>query len=102
MASGKTSITIEIDATIENVASRLLERMGLSQAAAIEMFYRRIISSGGDLPFQSLVEATLAELLEAAIWENNPEVVDVGLDSEGNILIDKDKHPDLYDWAVNG
>jgi len=23
-------------------------------------------------------------------------------DEQGNIIIDKEKHPDLHDWAVNG
>ena len=27
---------------------------------------------------------------------------DVDSDENGNILIDKDLHPELYDWAVNG
>jgi len=54
------------------------------------------------LPFQPIVAPTLDERLVEAIWKSNPEKVEVGVDADGNILIDKDKNPDLYDWAVNG
>ena len=49
-------------------------------------------------------EATpsLNEKIVAAALKRNPKRVAVDVDTDGNIIIDKDKHPELYDWAVNG
>jgi len=46
--------------------------------------------------------ATIDEMLEEAIWKSKPKRIDVDFDENGAILIDKDKHPELYDWAVKG
>jgi DNA-damage-inducible protein J len=101
MASGKTNVNVRIDADIKELATQLLGRMGIDQTTAIDMYYRQIIAERR-LPFQPVVSPTLDERLTEAIWKSNPERVEVGVDENGNILIDKDKHPDLYDWAVNG
>ena len=101
MADGKTNVNVRIDAEIKELATKLLERMGIDQTTAIDMFYRQIIAERR-LPFQPVVTSTLDERITEAIWKSNPELVEVGVDEKGNILIDKDKHHDLYDWAVNG
>ena len=101
MAHDKTNVNVRIDAEIKELATQLLARMGIDQTTAIDMFYRQIIAMRC-LPFQPVVSPTLDERLTEAIWKSNPERVEVGVDKNGNILIDKDKHPDLYDWAVNG
>ena len=101
MLSEKSSVTVEIDTNVKNLAVVLLERMGLDQTTAIDMFFRQIISERS-LPFKPTVTPSTDELIIDAIWESNPKKVDVGVDNDGNILVDKDKHPDLYDWAVNG
>jgi hypothetical protein len=42
-----------------------------------------------------------AQIIAAAL-RRNPKRVALSTDSDGNVLIDKDAHPDMYDWAVNG
>ena len=36
------------------------------------------------------------------IWKNNPKHADDTVDEDGNKLIDKEIHPDLYEWELNG
>lgn len=101
MSNGKSSVNVKIDTNVKNLATQLLERMGLDQTTAIDMFYRQIISERR-LPFQPAITPTIDELIADAVWRSNPKRAEVGFDENGSILIDKDKHPDLYDWAVNG
>ena len=54
------------------------------------------------LPFQPTVNLTLDEQIVAAAMKSNLKKVDLITDEDGNILIDKDKNPEVYDWAVNG
>jgi len=54
------------------------------------------------LPFQPVVTSTLDEQIAAAAIKNNPKTVELATDENGNILIDKKLHPEIYDWAVNG
>jgi DNA-damage-inducible protein J len=101
MANGKSNVNVKIDAEVKDLATQLLGRMGIDQTTAIDMFYRQIIAERR-LPFQPVVTPTLDERLTEAIWKSNPEKIEVDVDENGNILIDKDKNPDLHDWAVNG
>jgi len=41
------------------------------------------------------------QIISAAI-KSNPKKIKLIADSEGNIHIDKERNPDVYDWAVNG
>ncbi len=100
MANGKSNVNVKIDTNVKELATQLLNRMGLDQTTAIDMFYRRIIMER-QLPFQPAVIPSLDERLEEAIWKSNPQKADVKVDDDGNILIDKDKTPDLYDWAAS-
>ncbi|GHU51273.1 hypothetical protein AGMMS49975_04160 [Clostridia bacterium] len=58
-----------------------------------------IIEERPDTPYNEL---TLDEKLIRLIKLRNIPVIEVDLDENGNIFVDKDKDPDLYDWAVNG
>ena len=51
-----------------------------------------------------LVEAapTLDERLIAAVKARNIPTVRLETDEKGHVIIDKEKHPDIYDWVVNG
>ena len=42
------------------------------------------------------------EWLKAALLRKGTPIETLEADEQGNIIIDKEKHPDLYDWAVNG
>jgi len=101
MAIGKSNVNVKIDSSVKELAIQLLARMGIDQTTAIDLFYRQIIAERR-LPFQPIVNPTLDERLVEAIWKSSPERIEVGIDADENILIDKNKHPDLYDWAVNG
>ena len=54
------------------------------------------------LPFQSSVAQTYGNQLLDLIKQKNIPNVTLPTDENGHAYIDKEKHPDLYDWAVNG
>jgi triphosphoribosyl-dephospho-CoA synthetase len=45
---------------------------------------------------------TLDEQLFDAIMKKNPKFVELKADENGQVIIDKEKHPNLYDWVENG
>jgi DNA-damage-inducible protein J len=101
MTTAKSNVNVKIDSEIKAVATKLLDRMGIDQTTAIEMFYRQIIAEQ-KLPFQPMVALTLEEQLTAAIAKKNIPRIRLEADENGNAVVDKDLHPDIYDWAVNG
>ena len=101
MATGKSSVNVKIDTGVKTLATQLLERMGLDQTTAIDMFYRQIITERR-LPFQPAVTLSLDEQIVAAALKRNPRRVTLPTDENGNVIIDKEKHPDIYEWAANG
>ena len=101
MAATKSNVNVKIDATVKETATMLLDRMGIDQTTAIDMFYRQIIAERR-LPFQPVVAPTLEEQLTAMIAKRNIKRVKLEADENGYAIIDKDKHPEIYDWAVNG
>ena len=101
MATTKANVNVKIDANVKETAALFLSRMGIDLTTAVDMYFRQIISER-QLPFQPKVMPTLDEQLIAAIEKSRPEAVRLEVDENGAILIDKDLHPDLYDWAVNG
>lgn len=101
MANTKSNVNVKIDSDVKERATQLLERMGIDQTTAIDMFYRQIIVERR-LPFQPVVAPTLDEQIIAAALKNNPKRVELVADADGNIIVDKDQHPDIYDWVVQG
>ena len=101
MANGKSSVNVKIDAGVKELAAQLLGRMGLDQTTAIDMFYRQIIAERR-LPFQPVVNPTLDERLIVALEKAPAKEYTLDTDERGNLLVDKDLQPELYDWAVNG
>jgi len=101
MTNVKSNINVKIDAEIKEQAAQLLGRMGIDQTTAIDMFFRQIIAERR-LPFQPIVNLTLDEQIVAEALKNNLKKVELKTDVNGNILVDKEKHPEIYDWAVNG
>ena len=97
----KANVNVKIDAKTKEQATALLVRMGLDQTTAIEMFFRQIIAEHR-LPFQPVAAQTLDEQLAAAAIKKSGKVVVLSADKDGSIQIDKKKHPEIYDWAVNG
>ena len=97
----KANVNVKIDADIKELATQLLERMGLDQTTAIDIFFRQIITERR-LPFQPVVNLTLDEKIAAAALGRNPKRVKLEADEAGNVLLDKEFHPDIYDWVKNG
>jgi len=97
----KSNVNVKIDSHIKELATKLLNQMGLDQTTAIEMYYRQIIAERR-LPFQPVVTSTLDEQIAALAVKNSAKIVELATDKKGNILIDKNQHPEVYDWAVNG
>ena len=44
----------------------------------------------------------LASQIQGLVRKKGIPVKDVDVNEKGHIIIDKDKDPELYDWAVNG
>ena len=75
--------------------------MGMDQTTATDIFYRQIIAERG-LPFQPSVAQTYGEQALDIIKRKNIPHKAVEVNSEGHIIVDKDKDPEFYDWAMNG
>ena len=101
MAATKSNVNVKIDTTVKETATMLLEQMGIDQTTAIDMFYRQIIAERR-LPFQPKVAPALEEQLAAAIIRKKIPRVKLEADENGCAIVDKDKHPNIYDWVVNG
>ena len=97
----KANVNVKIDANIKELATQLLERMGLDQTTAINIFYRQIISERR-LPFQPAINPALDEQIVTAALNRNPKRIKMEADTNGNVLLDKTLHSDIYDWVVNG
>ena len=97
----KSNVNVKIDAAVKEQATRLLDRMGIDQTTAIDMFYRQIIAERR-LPFQPTVAQTYGEQVLDLIRRKKIPNITLPADENGNAYIDKEQHPDLYDWAVNG
>lgn len=101
MSVAKASVNVKINADVKEQATQLLARMGIDQTTAIDMYYRQIIKERR-LPFQPEVSMTLEEQFLAAIEKKNIPTVRLECDEDGNLIVDKDKHPEIHDWLVNG
>jgi DNA-damage-inducible protein J len=101
MVATKSTLNIKIDKNVKEKAAQLLESMGLDHTTAIDMYYRQIITERR-LPFQPKSSLTLDEQIKTAALKRNPKRVTLQTDENGSVIVDKEKHPDLYDWAVNG
>ncbi len=101
MSNAKSNINVKIDTEIKEQAVQLLGRMGIDQTTAIDMFFRQIIAERR-LPFQPVVNLTLDEQIVAATLNSDHKKIELITDSDGNILVDKERNPEIYDWAANG
>ena len=101
MAATKSNVNVKIDSTVKESATALLDRMGIDQTTAIDMFYRQIIAERR-LPFQPVVALTLEEQLTSAIAKKNIPRVKLEADENGYAIVNKNKHPEIYNWVVNG
>jgi len=101
MIATTSTLNVKIDKGVKERAAQFLESMGLDHTTAINMYYRQIITERR-LPFQPSSCLTLDEQIRDAALKQNPKRVTLQTDAEGNVIIDKDLYPDIYEWAVNG
>jgi DNA-damage-inducible protein J len=104
MAAAKSNVNVKIDSVVKEQATQLMAQMGLDQTTAIELLYRQIIVDR-KLPFQPSLApdyAGYANQISEIVKQKNIPHKAVSLNAEGHIVIDKDKDPEEYDWAVNG
>ena len=101
MINTKSNVNVKIDKSTKVQAVDLLSRMGIDQTTAIEMFYRKIIVERR-LPFQPEPLPPLDEKLIRTLQNKKMQIVELESDGKGNIIIDKKKDPELYDWGING
>ncbi|MCL2036800.1 MAG: type II toxin-antitoxin system RelB/DinJ family antitoxin [Oscillospiraceae bacterium] len=101
IATAEANVNVRIDPVVKERATQILARMGIDQTTAIDMFYRQVIAEHS-LPFRPSIKPTLNGRLINALENHDSKKADVVVDENGVIHIDKDKQPELYDWAVNG
>ena len=101
MSTTKSNVNVKIETRVKEQAVELLARMGIDQTTAIDMFYRQIITLGR-LPFTPIAVPSLDERLATAIEQSGIPIVELDVDEKGHIIVDKDLHPEIYDWMVNG
>ena len=101
MNNTKSNVNVKIDKKVKESATLLLNRMGLDQTTAIELFYRQIIAEHR-LPFQPVVKPTIDEQIINVLISKNIPKIKLDTDENGNVIIDKEQHSEIYDWAVNG
>ena len=89
MITTKSNVNVKIDSEVKEAATRLLDRMGIDQTTAIDMFYRQIIAERR-LPFQPIVAPTLEEQLTEAIARRNIPRIKLEADENGYAIVDKD------------
>jgi DNA-damage-inducible protein J len=94
VANTKSNVNVKIDSDVQELATRILERMGLDQTTAIDMFYRQIIAEHR-LPFQPTAVSPLDERIVAAALKNKPKRIELGTDANGNVIVDKEQYPDI-------
>ena len=101
MLNTKAKVNVTIDADIKELAIMLLGRMGLDQTTAIDMFFRQIIAERR-LPFQPVATPTIDEQIVVSALKNAHKKIELTTDANGSVIIDKELHPEIYDWAANG
>ena len=81
MTTQKANLSVAVDTDVTNLATQILERMGIDQQTAIDMFFRQVIAERR-LPFQPKPMQTYGEqVLEIVKRKNIPhKTVDVDLE----------------------
>ena len=98
-----SSITVRIDEDTKQRFDYICEEIGLTPTAAINTFIRAVLRENGiPFPLKAIDPFSRKEWMKAALLRKGIPVVSIEADEHSNIIIDKEKHPDLHDWAVNG
>jgi DNA-damage-inducible protein J len=101
MSGTKTNLNIRVDAGVKQRAAELFSNLGLDMTTAVEMFLRQSLTENG-IPFKPAAGKSLDQKLKEAIDKQKVPVIELPIDENGNIYVDKEKYPDIYEWAVGG
>ena len=93
-------IRARIDEELKEKTEILFTRLALTMTEAITLFLIQCDMQQG-LPFEIRIPSNKERLL-AAIDRKGIPTITLPLDENGNAFIDKEKYPELYDWAANG
>ena len=93
-------IRARVDARLKENTEILFFRLGLTMSEAITLFLSQCEMRQG-LPFEVSIPTNKNRILDAIKRKDIPNIT-LSTDESGRAFIDKDKHPDLYDWAENG
>jgi len=98
-----SSITVRIDDDTKRLFDHICDEIGLTPTAAINTFIRAVLRNKG-IPFPLITDKPFSqkEWIKTVLYRRGTPIETLEADEKGNIIIDKEKHPDLYDWAVNG
>ena len=97
-------VNVRIDDDLKEKADALFDELGLNMTTAVIMFLKASIREHG-IPFNittDIEERLLNKQLAEALIKNNPEPIKLEVDSNGNIIVDPELYPVLYDWVING
>ena len=98
-----SSITVRVDDDTKRRFDHICEEIGLTPTAAINTFIRAVLrESGIPFPLKTYDAIPQHEWMKSVLLRKGVPIETLEADEHGNIIIDKEKHPDLHDWAVNG
>ena len=101
MTMQRATVNVEIDAAVKDQAMKFLDQAGVDMSTAIDLFLRQIIEERR-LPFEPKTLQTYGEQILFHIERLGIPTVELPADENGYAFIDKEEHPNLYDWAING
>ena len=93
-------VRARVDDTLKADTEVLFSRLGISMSDAITLFLTQCKLQQG-LPFEVRIPTNGERLIDAVKRKNIPHK-SVEVNAQGHIIADKDKDPELHDWAVNG
>ena len=98
-----SSITVRVDDNTKRKFDHICDEIGLTPTAAINTFIRAVLRESG-IPFPLKTDDSIPQQgwIKTALLRKGVPIETLEADEHGNIVIDKEKHPDLHDWAVNG
>ena len=98
-------VNFRIDDDVKEKADELFDELGLNMTTACIMFIKASIRDRG-IPFRvttDVDEKIINKQIIGAVGKRTDiKTVELELDSDGQPIIDKELHPELYDWMVNG
>ena len=95
-------VQARIDNNLKQKVESLFDDLGLDIPTAIRLFLTQCVKREG-LPFDVSRPQSIAKPNDrlAQLLAGRPRVR-LETDENGHAVVDKEKHPRLYEWAVNG